>query len=74
MLDSFIPGTLAHQLVNFEARVRSITQHLKANKKDKSTLRGLSIILGKYRKVLRYCKRTQLNIYNELIKHLSIKI
>lgn len=72
-MNSISIGTVCHQLISFEKRVRIITQHLKENKKDHSALHGLSCILGKYRKVLKYCKIKQKDVYNQIIKHLSIK-
>ena len=47
-------GSTEVQISQLSFRVKQLTAHLQANKKDYATQRGLSMILGKRRRLLKY--------------------
>ncbi len=50
-----------------------MTEHLKANKKDHHSRRGLLIMVGKRAKLLRYLKSRSAERYTRLIASLGIR-
>ena len=61
------------QIAILTARIKELTEHMKANKKDFHSARGLQKMVGKRRALLDYLKRTDLEGYRELIKKLGIR-
>ena len=66
-------GSPESQVRVFTERINSINSHLKNNKKDNSSRRGLMILVSKRRRILKYIKKRNLNQYTELIKELNIR-
>jgi len=66
-------GRAEVQIVMISTRVKSLTQHLIANKKDNHSRRGLRLMLGKRSKLLKYLKKTDIERYRSLIKDLELK-
>ena len=66
-------GAPESQIRVFTERINSINSHLKNNKKDNSSRRGLMILVSKRRRILKYLKKRNLNQYTELIKELNIR-
>ena len=56
-----------------EVQVASLTEHLKVHKKDNHTRRGLMMLLGKRRGLLKYIKNRNIEEYRTLIKQLGIR-
>ena len=54
-------------------RIRNLTEHLKVHKKDNHTRRGLMMLIGKRRGMLKYIKNRNIDEYRELIKKLGIR-
>ncbi len=54
-------------------RIRVLTEHLKTNKKDRHTRRGLVRLVSKRKKLLKYLIKNSPNSYVELIKKLGIR-
>ncbi|MDR1908397.1 MAG: 30S ribosomal protein S15 [Spirochaetaceae bacterium] len=54
-------------------RISQLTEHCKQFKKDKSSQRGLLILVGKRRRLLKYMQRTDLEKYRSLIKELGLR-
>ena len=54
-------------------RIESINAHLKSNRKDNSSRRGLLLLVSKRRKLLKYLKRKDLEGYKTLIEKLNIR-
>ena len=50
-------GSPEAQIALFTCRIKQLTDHLKANKKDHQCARGLQIVLGKRKKMLEYLYR-----------------
>ena len=66
-------GNSKVQIAILSARVKYLTEHLKVNKKDVHSRRGMRIMLGKRGRLLRYLKRVDLTGYRGLIEKLSLK-
>ena len=66
-------GSPESQIRVFTERINSINSHLKNNKKDNSSRRGLMILVSKRRRILKYLKKRNLNQYTDLIKELNIR-
>ena len=56
-----------------EVQVGNLTEHLKTHKKDNHTRRGLMMLIGKRRGMLKYIKERNIEEYRELIKKLGIR-
>ena len=66
-------GLPESQIRIFTDRINSINEHLKINKKDNSSRRGLLILVSKRRRLLKYLQKRNLNDYSSLIKELKIR-
>ena len=53
--------------------IRNLTEHLKEHKKDNHTRRGLMMLIGKRRGLLKYIKERDIDNYRALIKKLGIR-
>ena len=54
-------------------KISELTEHMKSNKKDFSTKRGLLMMVGKRKRLLSYLKDKNLDGYRKLIKDLGIR-
>lgn len=61
------------QVAILSERIRNLTEHLKEHKKDHHTRRGLMMLIGKRRSLLKYIKNRDIEAYRELIKKLGIR-
>ncbi len=66
-------GSAEVQVAILTERIRNLTEHLKVHKKDNHTRRGLMMLLGKRRGMLKYIKDRDINEYRDLIKKLGIR-
>ena len=66
-------GSAEVQITLFTERINIINEHLKINKKDNSSRRGLMIMVSKRRRLLKYLQKTRLDEYTSLIKKLKIR-
>ena len=66
-------GSTENQVIILTDRIRVINTHLKINKKDHSSRRGLLLLVSKRRKLLKYLKRNNLEGYKTLIEKLKIR-
>lgn len=66
-------GSPEVQIAIMQARILQITDHLRRNKKDFHSRRGLMILVGKRRRLEGYLRATDINRYRELIKKLGIR-
>ena len=71
--DSSNTGDPMAQVSIFTDRINYLTEHLKTNKKDHSSRRGLVLLVEKRKKMLTYIKRRDFNAYQELIQKLGIR-
>ena len=66
-------GSSVVQIALLSQKITEMTAHLKKNKKDKSSMRGLIAMVNKRRKLLNYLKREDLSRYNSITEELKIK-
>lgn len=66
-------GSYEVQISIFTSRIARLTDHLKANPKDKHSRRGLLGMVSKRRKLLKNLKEKAFSVYEALIKKLGIR-
>tara|TARA_B100000965_G_C19414667_1_gene679317 strand:- start:608 stop:838 length:231 start_codon:yes stop_codon:yes gene_type:complete len=66
-------GSAEVQIALFTEKINIINEHLKVNKKDNSSRRGLMIMVSKRRRLLKYLQKSRLDEYLSLIKKLKIR-
>ena len=66
-------GGSEFQITLFTNRIKKLTEHLKLNKKDENTRRGLMKLVGKRKRLLSYVKRKNNDNYESLIKSLGLR-
>ena len=66
-------GSAEVQIAMLTQKISELTEHMKANKKDFSTKRGLLMMVGKRKRLLSYLKDRNLEGYRKLIKDLNIR-
>lgn len=66
-------GSTEAQIALLTARINHLTEHLKENKLDHASRRGLLKLVGKRKRQLTYLKNTDIEGYRELIKKLGIR-
>jgi small subunit ribosomal protein S15 len=66
-------GNTRVQVAILTERIRNLTEHLKINKKDHHTRRGLLMLVGKRKGLLDYVKNSDVVAYRELINELGIR-
>ena len=66
-------GSAEVQVAILSERIRNLTEHLKVHKKDNHTRRGLMMLIGKRRGLLKYIKSNDIEAYRALIKKLGIR-
>ena len=66
-------GSSENQISIFSKRIKNLTEHLKSNKKDHNTRRGLMKLVGKRKKLLSYVKSKSNERYESIIKSLGLR-
>ncbi|MFK7969344.1 MAG: 30S ribosomal protein S15 [Bacteroidia bacterium] len=66
-------GSPESQIALWTYRIAHLTEHLKKNRKDKSTQRGLQKLVGKRRGMLDYLKKNEIERYRAVIKELGLR-
>ena len=66
-------GSTAVQVAMMSKKISELTEHLKSNKNDFATKRGLLMMVGKRKRLLSYLKSRNLDEYRELVKKLGIR-
>ena len=66
-------GSPEVQVALLTARINHLTEHLKTNKHDNHSRRGLLLMVGKRRGLLEYLKKTDIERYRELIAKLNLR-
>ena len=66
-------GSTAVQVALMSQKISELTEHLKSNKKDFATKRGLLMMVGQRKRLLAYVKKQDLQKYRDLIKELGIR-
>ena len=66
-------GASEVQIALLTERINQLTEHCKKFKKDKSSQRGLLILVGQRRRMLKYIQRSNLEKYRSIIKELGLR-
>ncbi len=66
-------GSPEAQIALFSFRISHLTEHLKLNKKDFSTQRALTTLVGKRRSLLDYLKKKEIARYRAIVKDLNLR-
>ena len=66
-------GSPEVQIAVLTHRINTLTEHLKINKKDHHSRRGLLKMVGKRRGLLDYLKEVDIERYRSLIERLGIR-
>ena len=66
-------GSPEVQVAILTERIKYLTTHLKANKHDYHTRRGLLMLVGQRRRQLRYLNGCDVSRYRELIARLGLR-
>ncbi len=69
----FDTGSPEGQVAMFTFRIKHLTEHLKANRKDVATERSLIKLVGKRRRMLDYLKEIDIERYRAIIKTLNLR-
>lgn len=66
-------GSPSVQVAVLTERILELTEHLKVNKKDHATRRGLMQMVGRRKKLLKYIAENDAQAYLALIKKLGLR-
>ena len=66
-------GSAESQISLFSYRISHLTEHLKLNRKDYSTERALTMLVGKRRALLNYLKDRDIARYRAIVKELGLR-
>ena len=66
-------GSAQVQIAMTSRQIEELAAHLKKNPKDQHSRRGLLKMVSKRRKLLTYLRKKEPNVYEKLIKKLSLK-
>ena len=66
-------GSPEVQVALLTERINHLNEHLKLNKKDHHSRRGLLLMVGQRRGLLEYLKKTDIERYRELIAKLGLR-
>jgi len=66
-------GSIEGQIALLTERINQISMHLKENKKDFSSQRGLMMMVGQRKRLLTYLSKHDLTGYRSLIEKLGLR-
>lgn len=66
-------GSAEVQVALLTERINELTEHLRSHAKDHHSRRGLLMLVGKRRRMLRYLESTDLERYRALVKDLGLR-
>ena len=66
-------GSPEVQVALLSRRISDLTEHLKANRHDHHSRRGLLLLVGRRRRLLQYLAKTDINRYRRLIERLGLR-
>ena len=61
------------EIALFSYRISHLTEHMKLNRKDYSTERALTTLVGKRRSLLLYLKNRDIERYRAIVKELGLR-
>ena len=66
-------GSPEVQVAILTSRITMLTEHLKEHKHDHHSRRGLLLLVGRRRRLLKYLAKTDISRYRALIERLGIR-
>lgn len=66
-------GSPEVQIAILTERIRELTEHLKVNKKDHHSRRGMLKMIGQRRNLLAYLQKKDIDAYRKLIERLGLR-
>jgi len=66
-------GSAEVQIAILTSRINRLNEHLKENKTDHSSRRGLVMMVGKRKRLIEHLKNNDLAKYKKLIKELGLR-
>lgn len=66
-------GSPEAQVALLTKRISGLTEHLKANRHDHHSRRGLLLLVGRRRRLLQYLAKKDIGRYRQLIERLGLR-
>ncbi|MBB2985135.1 30S ribosomal protein S15 [Terracoccus luteus] len=66
-------GSPEVQIAMLTQRIKDLTEHSRAHKHDHHSRRGLLLLVGRRKRMLRYLESTDIERYRSLIKRLGLR-
>jgi small subunit ribosomal protein S15 len=66
-------GSPEVQIALLTQRIKDLTEHSRAHRHDHHSRRGLLLLVGRRRRLLRYLEATDIERYRSLIKRLGLR-
>ena len=66
-------GSAEVQIALLTERINHLTEHLRSHSKDHHSRRGLLMMVGKRRRLLRYLERADLDRYRKVVSDLGLR-
>ena len=66
-------GSVEVQIAILTARINNLTEHLKNNKQDKHSTRGLQMMNSQRRALLRYLEQEDIERYRAIVARLGLR-
>ncbi|HEY8481565.1 MAG TPA: 30S ribosomal protein S15 [Spirillospora sp.] len=66
-------GSPEVQVALLTRRINDLTEHLKEHKHDHHSRRGLLLLVGRRRRLLKYLAKKDINRYRQLIERLGLR-
>lgn len=66
-------GSAEVQVALLTNRINDLTEHLRGHPKDHHSRRGLLMLVGRRRRLLRYLERTDLDRYRSVVAELGLR-
>ena len=66
-------GSAAVQIALLTSRIRRLTDHSMKNKKDNHSRRGLVMLVGQRKRLMKYLRKTDLEKYENVVNELKIR-
>lgn len=73
MFEDMLKDATVKEIALFSYRISHLTEHLKLNRKDYSTERALTTLVGKRRALLNYLKNRDIERYRAIVKALGLR-
>ena len=66
-------GSAAVQIALLTGRIRQLTAHVTKHKKDNHSRRGLVMLVGQRKRLMKYLRKTNLEKYENVVNELKIR-